>query len=112
MSATTILNDFVRIGNKGTQIILTMTEVVAGVETAVDLSAGVSTVQIETRKPRGTITTLTASILNLPGTDGKIHHIDSTGIFDRRGRWQTRGIINYSNGNLFKGSWAGFQVGQ
>lgn len=107
-----ILNDFVRIGNIGTQIILNMTEVVTGVEQAVDLSSGVSTVTIDIRKPRGTIVNLASSILNPPGTDGKIHHIDSVGIFDRRGRWQARGIINFSNGNIFKGSWAGFQVGQ
>jgi len=112
MSASIILNDFVRIGNIGTQIILTMTEVVSNAEVAVDLSAGISTVQIELRKPRGTVVTLTASILDPPGTNGKIHHIDSVGVFDRRGRWQSRGIINFTNNNIFKGSWSGFQVGQ
>ena len=110
---STVLNDFIRIGNIGTDLIVKMTELVNGVETTVDLSTFTfSSLQIQVRKPRGAITTLTASILNAPGTDGKIHVVDGAGIFDRRGRWQIRGVMNITGGNVFKGSWAGFQVSE
>ena len=111
--SSTVFDDFVRIGNIGVQLIVNMTEIVNGVEQALDLNAlGLQSSTIELRKPRGTITSVASSILNPPGTDGKIHHIDSVGIFDRRGRWQLRGRIVLTNNNVFKGSWSGFTVGE
>jgi len=108
-----VLNDFVRIGNIGTDLIVSLTELANGVEVAVDLSTfSITTLEIQLRKPRGVITTLTASILNGAGTDGKIHVVDGTGVFDRRGRWQMRGVMKLVGGNVFKGSWSGFQVSE
>ena len=110
---STVLNDFIRIGNIGTDLIVSLTELVNGVEVAIDLSAfSITTLKIDVRKPRVSITNLTASILNGAGVDGKIHVVDGTGIFDRRGRWQMRGVMNLVGGNVFKGSWSGFQVSE
>ncbi len=47
---------------------------------------------------------------NPPGTDGKMHIIDTVGLFTVRGRWAVRGVLDMSNGNIFKGSWCGFPV--
>ena len=108
-----VLNDFIRIGNVGTEIIVTLKEDVGSAQVAVDLSTlTLDSQTIEVRKPRGTIVSLAATIKNPPGTDGKITHTDSTGIFDRRGRWQGRGRINITGGSIFKGSWTGFQVSE
>lgn len=108
-----VFDDFVRVGNIGTDIIVNMTEIVNNVEQARDLSnPAITSSTIEMRKPRGTIISIVSSILNLPGTDGKIHKVDATGIFDKRGRWQIRGVLNYAGGGIFKGSWAGFTVGE
>ena len=30
----------------------------------------------------------------------------------KRGRWKVRGIVNYASGNVFKGSWEPFTVGE
>ncbi len=106
-------DDFVRVGNIGTDIIVNMTEMGNMVEQPRDLtSPAIDSATIELRKPRGTIVSLSASILNLPGTDGVIHHVDAVGVFDKRGRWQIRGVLNYAGGGIFKGSWSGFTVGE
>lgn len=108
-----VFDDFVRVGNIGTDIIVDMTKIVNNVEQALDLNnPAISSATIELRKPRGTIVTVNASILNIPGTNGKIHHTDGVGIFDKRGRWQIRGTVNYAGGGIFKGSWTGFTVGE
>ena len=111
--STSVFDDYIRLGNVGTDLIVNMTEIVNNQEQALDLdNPTISSSTIELRKPRGTIVSLTSSIVNSPGTDGKIHHTDGVGIFDKRGRWQIRGVVNYSGGGLFKGSWTGFTVGE
>ena len=106
-------NDYVRVGNIGTDIIITVSRNVNGTLSAVPLDEpAIESASIEVRNPRGTITTVPASILQLPGTNGQIHHVDGTGIFDKRGRWQVRGTVIYPNGNKFSGSWSGFTVGE
>jgi len=103
-------DDFVRVGQIGTTIITTVTRVVGGVDTAVDLSA-TSNVKIEIQKPSGErLALFTATISNPPGTDGIVNFKDTVGIFDVAGRWKVRGIANFSNGDSFPGSWFGFGV--
>ena len=113
MPVTPVFDDFVRKGNVGTDLIVNMKEIVNDAEVVVDLdNPTITSATVELRKPRGTIVQLSASIVNIPGTDGKIHHTDGAGVFDKRGRWQIRGTVNYAGGGIFKGSWVGFTVGE
>jgi len=105
--------DIIRVGNKGTQINVQLVKVDNTdpdnpIVVAVNLSNG--TAQIDLRKPNGTIIPLSAIKTNPPGVDGKMHYIDVKGLFTVRSRWAVRGVLNMSNGNVFKGSWCGFPV--
>ncbi len=105
--------DIIRVGNVGTQVNVELKKVVEPVTDPptlepVDLTNG--TAQIDLRKPNGTVLEITAIKDNPPGTDGKMHIIDTEGLFTVRGRWAVRGVLNMSNGNIFKGSWCGFPV--
>ena len=108
----------IRIGNKGTVIDVTMYSVSAdgNTQTLLDLSAG-NSYNIEFKRKDNTTQSVTATIKNSPGTDGVLTYTDTGGsVFNntlaKKGRWTIRGIINYSNGNAFKGSWQGFTVGE
>jgi len=105
--------DIIRVGNVGTQINVELKKAVEPATDpptleAVNLSNGEA--QIDLRKPNGTIIELPGIKTNPPGVDGKMHYIDTDGIFTVRGRWAIRGVLNMSNGNIFKGSWCGFPV--
>lgn len=100
--------DIIRVGNVGTTIIVSIVKVDTGVVVPVDLT-GNSKVQVDLRKPSGKILEFTAAVFGLE-TDGKIIVNDNIGIFDKRGRWAVRGVVEYSSGNTFKGSWVGFPV--
>ena len=101
-------DDIIRVGNIGTVIVCTITKIVNGVETAVNVS-GTTLVQIEIQKPDGErLAPITASFLTT-GIDGKIWYTDNTGIFTVGGRWKVRGIATTGT-VVFKGSWYGFSV--
>jgi len=104
--------DIIRVGNVGTRIDVALKKVdnsgPSPVLVPVVLTGGVP--QIDLRKPSGKILPITAQITNPPGTDGEMFVIDSTGVFDKRGRWACRGELLMSNGNIFKGTWDGFPV--
>jgi len=102
-------DDFVRVGQIGTVIQVTVTRIVSTVETAYDVS-GTSTVEIEIQKPSGEVMTPVIATFITDGINGQIHWTDSTGIFDVAGRWKARGIANFAGGNKFLGSWFGFPV--
>ncbi len=113
MSSILELDDFVRVGNIGTEFNLTMTEVVSNQEVVIDFNVSTLTSSaIELRKPRAQILSLVSAIKNPPGSDGIITATDGAGVFDVRGRWQCRGVLNFTGGNVFKGSWTGFTVGE
>lgn len=106
----------VRVGNIGTILEVSLTKpldpaVPTGTRIPVDLTTSTS-VRIILKKPDRTELTNTAIIKAPPGTDGVIQFTDAVGIFDKRGRWQIRGEVTFSGGNLFKGSWDGFNVGE
>ena len=102
--------DIIRVGNVGTQINVDLKKVNETSDTleAVNLSNGDA--QVDLRKPNGTVIEIDAVKTNPPGVDGKMHIIDTEGLFTVRGRWAVRGVLNMSNGNIFKGSWCGFPV--
>jgi hypothetical protein len=85
-------------------------------QSALDLSAG-NSYQMEFKRKNGTTQTVTGSIKNGSGSDGIMTYTDTAGaVFShtdaKKGQWEVRGIINYANGNVFKGSWEGFTVGE
>ncbi len=99
-------------GNIGTQLKCTMTKPDpndSSARIAVDISNN-NTIQIELENPRGKRTLLSATLTNT-GTDGKMYHTDSAGVFDRTGRWRVRGVVTYNSGFKFQGTWTGFNVG-
>ena len=106
----------IRIGNKGTVVDVTMYSVASdgNTQTLLDLSAG-NSYNLEFKRKDNTTQSVTATIKNSPGTDGVLTYTGGS-VFDntlaKKGRWTIRGIINYSNGNTFKGSWQGFTVGE
>jgi hypothetical protein len=99
-------------GNIGTQLKCTMTkpDPNGSGRIAVDISSN-NTIKIELESPRGKKTLLNATLTNT-GTDGKMSHTDSTGVFDRTGRWRVRGVVTFNSGFKFQGTWTGFFVGE
>ncbi len=102
-------DDFVRVGQIGTLLIVTVTRIVSGAEVAYDVS-GTSSVTIEIQKPNGKRLTPVVASFQTDGIDGVVTYVDSVGIFDDAGRWKVRGIANFANGDIFLGSWFGFSV--
>jgi len=100
--------DIIRVGNVGTAVLVTIAQIVSGAVTPVNLT-GFQSVRVDLRKPSGKILEVDAVIFLLP-TDGQILATDNVGVFDTRGRWACRGVVTFSSGNIFKGSWVGFPV--
>ncbi len=89
--------DIIRVGNVGTQFNVQLMKVNDDDPNniflePINLSNG--TVQIDLRKPNGTIIELPAIKTNPPGVDGRMHYIDLDGLFTVRSRWALRGVFN------------------
>ena len=102
----------VKVGNVGTQFKCTMKKPDPDdISTLIALDlTGNSALQVEFENPKGLRSVKTGSAVSNPAIDGKIQYTDSVGIFNVRGRWKVRGVVTYSSGNKFYGSWVGFQV--
>lgn len=101
-------DDLIRVGNVGTVLICTVTKIVNGVETPVNVS-GTTSRQVELQKPNGEqLTPLNATFLT-DGIDGKIRYTDNSGVFNIAGRWKVRGIA-ITGSTIMQGSWFGFTV--
>ena len=93
----------IHVGDIGTDIqILVNNTDVDGVNQIQDLT-GITLARIFVYDPQGNLEiTLTASILNPPGTDGIIRAINtSAATFDEEGPWEFKGEITLAGGNLF-----------
>ena len=106
----------VRVGNKGTIVEVTMQELVGSTLGALNLST-TNSLQVEFKRPDGSQHVVTGAVKNSPGSDGIIRYTDTAGaVFNHndaiKGAWEARGVVGYSNGNTFKGSWSGFLVGE
>jgi hypothetical protein len=106
----------VRIGNVGTIVEVTMQELVGSTLGALNLST-TNSQQVEFKRPDGSQHIVTGAVKNSPGSDGIIRYTDTAGaVFNHndaiKGAWEARGVVGYSNGNTFKGSWSGFLVGE
>ena len=76
----------------------------------VDLT-GVMTMEIIFTDPDGTETTKTASIANLPGTDGIIKYVTTTITeINLDGFWFYRAKLTFTSGNIFQSNDAEFEV--
>ena len=109
-------NAIPRVGNVGTIVEMSMKELVGSSLGNLNLST-TSALSIEFKLPNGVLQTVTSAVKNSPGSDGVMTFTDSAGaVFNSSnasmGTWEARGIVSYSSGNTFKGSWAGFQVGE
>ena len=106
----------IRVGNRGTTVDITMYSVSGSTQTVLDLSQ-TSSQQIEFKRKDNSTHAVTAAIKTAPGSNGIITYVDTTGtVFAHakatKGRWTVRGIVHYASGNVFKGSWQGFTVGE
>ncbi len=100
-------------GDVNSDIIMTINETVDGTNIAYDLdAANFSLLQIIVFDPDGnTEITLTASLVNSPGTDGKIHAINSSSTtFDEGGAWTAKGKVTLSDGSIFTSNDITFEV--
>ena len=84
----------IHLGDIGTELVFTINECVAGVDTAVDVSTATAK-QIKLVKPSG------ASILDdaafvTDGTDGKIKYTTLLNDLDEIGKWYAQAIITFS----------------
>jgi len=68
----------------------------------IDFSVDTGTYQIIVIDPDGNESTHTASLLNSPGTDGKVHFVngDST-LFDEKGAWGFKAKLTFDAGGIF-----------
>ena len=84
---------------------------VDGTNSAYDL-AGASSIQMVFTDPSDTETTVTALILNSPGTDGICRYINSTPnpAISTIGLWKYRAKIGVSGGGAFQSNNATFEV--
>ena len=83
-----------------------------GTESAVDLNGTTSAIQMVFTDPSDSETTVTATILNSPGTDGYIRYINSTPspTISSSGLWKYRAKITFSAGGVFQSNNATFEV--
>jgi len=102
----------IHVGDLGTdiQIVITDTDI-NGVNVILNLTGSISQF-IKIFDPDGNLeTTLSASILNPPGTDGIIRAINTSAeLFDEEGLWEFKGEITDSGGNKFTTNRIGKEV--
>lgn len=110
----------IKVGNIGTRLRVRLTKVkdsiapedVKGLESErepVSLASATQT-WIELEVPKGKRKPLLLATI-IDSQNGLIEYIDTVGIFDVDGRWKIRGLVQFNSGNLFKGTWTGFMVG-
>jgi len=110
----------IKVGNIGTRLRVRMTKVKDSIapenvkgdpseREPVSLSTTSGT-WIELEVPKGKRKPLLVATI-IDSQNGLMEHIDSVGIFDVDGRWKIRGVVQFNSGNIFKGTWTGFMVG-
>lgn len=101
----------VHVGDKNTDLQLLVQDTsVSDTNSAVDLSTA-TTLQMVIQDPDGVETTVTASILNAPGTDGYLRYINAdSALFNQAGLWKYRAKITFSDGGIFQSNNGEFEV--
>jgi len=79
----------------------------------VDLTNATGQNEIGFRRPNKTIFNKNATRVS-PFTDGKIQYIDSVspGVLDMAGLWRIRGLVKFTDGSEFPGSFTEMRVGK
>lgn len=101
----------VHVGDINTDIVIPVEDTVSGSNVAFNLQANPGTYYIIIIDPDGNETEKTASIVNAPGTDGRIHYlnVDST-LFDEKGLWSAKPHVDLDDGGDFTGNPVYFEV--
>lgn len=102
----------VHVGDVNTDIILTVQETVSGSNIALNLSTNpYDSLKVILIDPDGNESEKSASLVNSPGTDGKIHHLNTSSlIFDEAGAWKAKAKVNLSDGSVFTSNEIMFEV--
>ena len=102
----------VHVGDVNTDIILTVQETVNGVNIPLDLNANpFTTLQVILSDPDGNESLHTAALVNAPGTDGKIHYLNTiAGTFDESGAWTAKAKVTLADGSIFTSNEKTFEV--
>lgn len=101
----------IHIGDKNTDFQLVVQDTdLTNTNNPVDLST-TATQEIVFTDPSGNESTKSASILNPPGTDGIIHHVNTDAAFiDESGMWHCRAKLTFSDGGIFQSNDFEFEV--
>jgi hypothetical protein len=95
----------IHVGDRNTEIILTVQDTQTNdTNIPLDLQANPANIlEIRVFDPDGTEKTpLTASIKNVPGTDGKISGVNSdAAFFDQKGLWEFRARVTLVSGGIY-----------
>lgn len=95
----------IHVGDKNTDIQIPVEDTdTSDTNTAVDFSVTpATTLEILVYDPDGNLQdTLTASILNAPGSDGIIHSVNNNAaLFDEPGSWQFKAHVIFNDGGDF-----------
>lgn len=102
----------VHVGDVNTDVILTVQETVNGTNIALNLSTNpYTTLQIIISDPDNNESTFTAALVNSPGTDGKIHYLNTiAGTFDESGAWKAKAKVTLADGSIFTSNEITFEV--
>lgn len=101
----------VHVGDINTDIVLPVEDTENGTNSAFDLSANPGTYNIIIGDPDGNEQEFTAAIVNAPGTDGKIHYLNTdASLFDEAGLWYAKANLDLDDGSDFTSNPAYFEV--
>lgn len=101
----------VHTGDINTDIVIPVQDTVNGSNIAFNLQANPGTYYIIIGDPDGNETSLAASIVNAPGTDGRIHHLNvNASLFDEAGLWYAKPRVDLDDGGDFTGNPVFFEV--
>ena len=94
------------VGDVNTDIVIPVEDTQNGTNVAFDLQANPGDYFIIVSDPDGNDSAeLAASIVNSPGTDGKIHHLNtSAALFDESGAWTARPRLRLDDGSIYTGN--------
>jgi len=102
----------VHIGDVNTDVILTVQETINGVNIPLDLNTNpASTLEVILSDPDKNESTHTAALVNSPGTDGKIHYLNTlVATFDESGAWAAKAKVVLLDGSIFTSNEITFEV--
>lgn len=99
------------VGDINTDIQIPVQDTVNGINIPYDLSANPGTYYIIIGDPDENESEFTAAIVNSPGTDGKIHYLNTNAaLFDEKGMWYAKPHLDLADGSDFTGNPVYFEV--